>query len=492
MLRKIKQSEYLLAAFGFTLAVCASQQSCKCRPSDPCWPAPNDWNQLNDTVNGHLIRTTPPGIACCLGEFYNKTACEMITSVYQSSDLIAKNPYMIDFPGYAGDPCPQTTIHNQRALHAMESAMISLGGENVRLVFDFTPEGCAVSMKGQNAVTISPGMQWQDMYRFADEPNSIIVGGGASTVGCIGGFLQGGGHSPLSSIYGLAVDQVLEMKVVLPSGEYITANDYQNQDIYWALGGGGPSTFGVVTSATVKSFPSQPWYGKNITLVVFNQTFPSFYKYFKDNFVDYAVTSGAPILASRLLTRRSLTDNVPLLHDTLKLNFETTGILQGHIVAGRGVAQHKNVSMALNPAWRETYSHIIASTGFENNRTGRVEQMEVARDVLEYAWRQLSPNSGTYLSETFINSKFWQSTYWGENYSRLFAIKAKYDPHNMLYCVNCVGSERLIEIRAKEEGQRAPQALAVLVTTLELSGQGLTFRLRSSLFGSMTSLSCFG
>ncbi|EGX54371.1 hypothetical protein AOL_s00004g20 [Orbilia oligospora ATCC 24927] len=187
-------------------------------------------------------------------------------------------------------------------------------------------------------------------------------------------------------------------------------------------------------------------YGKNITLVVFNQTFPSFYKYFKDNFVDYAVTSGAPILASRLLTRRSLTDNVPLLHDTLKLNFETTGILQGHIVAGRGVAQHKNVSMALNPAWRETYSHIIASTGFENNRTGRVEQMEVARDVLEYAWRQLSPNSGTYLSETFINSKFWQSTYWGENYSRLFAIKAKHDPHNMLYCVNCVGSERLIEV----------------------------------------------
>ncbi|KAF3258158.1 hypothetical protein TWF217_005850 [Orbilia oligospora] len=582
MLRKIKQSEYLLAAFGFTLAVCASQQSCKCRPSDPCWPAPNDWNQLNDTVNGHLIRTTPPGIACYPGEFYNKTACEMITSVYQSSDLIAKNPYMIDFPGYAGDPCPPNNdtqsagttcngigwypayVINATNVEAVQAGVSFSRKHNIRLIVkstghdflgrstgahalsifthswqeaqfhsDFTPEGCAVSTKGQNAVTISPGMQWQDMYRFADEHNSIIVGGGASTVGCIGGFLQGGGHSPLSSIYGLAVDQVLEMKVVLPSGEYITANDYQNQDIYWALRGGGPSTFGVVTSATVKLFPSQPWYtqtvvfnltkidtpreifhdaitymhtqiprlndgglmgyyfvvnstevaggsktptfaatlymlngtaersgkllapvltqlsikyGKNITLVAFNQTFPSFYKYFKDNFVDYAVTSGAPILASRLLTRRSLTDNVPLLHDTLKLNFETTGILQGHIVAGRGVAQHKNVSMALNPAWRETYSHIIASTGFENNGTGRVEQMEVARYVLEYAWRQLSPNSGAYLSETFINSKFWQSTYWGENYSRLFAIKAKYDPHNVLYCVNCVGSERLIEV----------------------------------------------
>ncbi|EGX54370.1 hypothetical protein AOL_s00004g19 [Orbilia oligospora ATCC 24927] len=135
---------------------------------------------------------------------------------------------------------PAYVINATNVEAVQAGAMISLGGENVRLVFDFTPEGCAVSMKGQNAVTISPGMQWQDMYRFADEPNSIIVGGGASTVGCIGGFLQGGGHSPLSSIYGLAVDQVLEMKVVLPSGEYITANDYQNQDIYWALGGVQP------------------------------------------------------------------------------------------------------------------------------------------------------------------------------------------------------------------------------------------------------------
>jgi hypothetical protein len=36
------------------------------------------------------------------------------------------------------------------------------------------------------------------------------------------------------------------------------ANDYQNQDLYWALRGGGGGTFGVVVSVTLKTFPEPP------------------------------------------------------------------------------------------------------------------------------------------------------------------------------------------------------------------------------------------
>jgi len=36
------------------------------------------------------------------------------------------------------------------------------------------------------------------------------------------------------------------------------ANDYQNQDLYWALRGGGGGTFGVVVSVTLKTFPDPP------------------------------------------------------------------------------------------------------------------------------------------------------------------------------------------------------------------------------------------
>jgi FAD/FMN-containing dehydrogenase len=38
------------------------------------------------------------------------------------------------------------------------------------------------------------------------------------TVGCIGGYAQGGGHSPASRNYGLGADQILEAQVILANG----------------------------------------------------------------------------------------------------------------------------------------------------------------------------------------------------------------------------------------------------------------------------------
>jgi hypothetical protein len=42
------------------------------------------------------------------------------------------------------------------------------------------------------------------------------------------------------------------------SGEFVTANAASNVDLFWALKGGGPSTFGIVLSVTVKTFPEVP------------------------------------------------------------------------------------------------------------------------------------------------------------------------------------------------------------------------------------------
>lgn len=74
----------------------------------------------------------------------------------------------------------------------------------------------------------------------------------------MGGYIQGGGHSPLSSLYGMAADHVLSYSVVLASGKFVTASPTSNPDIFWALRGGGGSTFGIVTSVTVKAYPDIP------------------------------------------------------------------------------------------------------------------------------------------------------------------------------------------------------------------------------------------
>ena len=50
------------------------------------------------------------------------------------------------------------------------------------------------------------------------------------------------------------LDNILELEVVLASGEVVTANDSTNQDLFWACRGGG-GNFGVVTQFVFRIHP---------------------------------------------------------------------------------------------------------------------------------------------------------------------------------------------------------------------------------------------
>ena len=47
----------------------------------------------------------------------------------------------------------------------------------------------------------------------------------------------------------------VQVKVVTPDGVYRTANECQNQDLFFALRGGGGSAFGVVIEASHRTEP---------------------------------------------------------------------------------------------------------------------------------------------------------------------------------------------------------------------------------------------
>lgn len=85
-------------------------------------------------------------------------------------------------------------------------------------------------------MTIAAGHQMREIYAKAAQHGRIIVGGADPNVG-IGGYITGGGHSPISGHYGLAADQVLEMEMVTPDGDIITANEAVNTDLFWAMRG---------------------------------------------------------------------------------------------------------------------------------------------------------------------------------------------------------------------------------------------------------------
>jgi hypothetical protein len=116
------------------------------------------------------------------------------------------------------------------------------------------------------AMEIGAGIQVGELYAAAEQYGVTAVGGECKGVGVAGGYTAGGGHSPMSSKFGLGSDQVLSIDVVLPNGRFVTASETQNQDLFWALRGGGGSTFGVVTSLIVKVHPKMTFSGVTWTI----------------------------------------------------------------------------------------------------------------------------------------------------------------------------------------------------------------------------------
>ena len=124
--------------------------------------------------------------------------------------------------------------------------------------------------------TLGAGVQWIEAHEAAGQHNRVLVGASSRSIGAAGGWLAGGGHSAISTSYGLGtpnspvwtesysldcfvgVDNVLEITIVTADGDHVIANSYQNEDLFWALRGGGGGTWGVVTSVTYKTHPPAP------------------------------------------------------------------------------------------------------------------------------------------------------------------------------------------------------------------------------------------
>jgi FAD/FMN-containing dehydrogenase len=98
--------------------------------------------------------------------------------------------------------------------------------------------------------TILGGVTAGDLIN-ASAPHGLVAV--TSTIGAVGmaGLTLGGGYGPLTSRYGLALDNLLGAEVVLANGQLVTADASENADLFWALRGGG-GNFGVVTSMRVR------------------------------------------------------------------------------------------------------------------------------------------------------------------------------------------------------------------------------------------------
>jgi len=94
----------------------------------------------------------------------------------------------------------------------------------------------------------------QGAVNHAGEAFGLAVPVGIASTTGIAGLTLGGGHGYLARKYGLAIDNLLEADVVLADGRLVTASAHQNEDLFWALRGGG-GNFGVVTSFLFQGQP---------------------------------------------------------------------------------------------------------------------------------------------------------------------------------------------------------------------------------------------
>ncbi|KAF8547408.1 FAD-binding domain-containing protein [Imleria badia] len=315
-------SALALLAMGGPLTSWASSSGCLCTYGQSCWPSASTFSRLQSQVSQPLVYPLPSASACY--PLSDPTGnCTAVHANWYDGNWRSSMPGAMEAPNFETfmfrngtiDACYlNTTITgtceqgsvpvigvDARSVEDIQAAVTFAVQQNLKLVIKntghdylgrsaargsfmvwthnmkniaysstFVPQG-APADETHEAVTLGAGVQWHEAYAALNNYGRLMVGGSSvgGSVGSSGGWLAGGGHSALSPTHGLGVDNAIEISVVLSTGDFLTTNNYQNSDLFWALRGGGGSTYGIVTSVTYRTYPSVPCqlyvYQANIT-----------------------------------------------------------------------------------------------------------------------------------------------------------------------------------------------------------------------------------
>jgi FAD/FMN-containing dehydrogenase len=128
-----------------------------------------------------------------------------------------------------------------------------LGSVDDGLVIDLSGLKTIMVDPDSRTATVGGGCLVGDVDAATHEHGMAAPAGIISTTGA-SGLMLGGGIGHLTRKAGLSVDNILGAEVVLADGSVVNANESENDDLYWAIRGGG-GNFGVVTQLKLRLHP---------------------------------------------------------------------------------------------------------------------------------------------------------------------------------------------------------------------------------------------
>jgi len=168
----------------------------------------------------------------------------------QGNPLYPAFPKMIAYCANARDVALALNMardHGWKGLTTCRAGGHSTAGYSVNdwMVIDVSLMDDVVIDPNTRRMTVGAGAHWGRINAKLDLYQLHVPGGGCTDVG-VAGYMQGGGYGFTSREYGMNCDNVVQVTVMLASGDIVVANQQKNVPLFWAVRGGTGNQVGVL------------------------------------------------------------------------------------------------------------------------------------------------------------------------------------------------------------------------------------------------------